>query len=222
MTEPSGFLDYSSVPKSLLPHIGTIAVRYAQMDFALNRAIWDLLAIHPKDGRIVTERILNFSTRSQMFVDLAHLARTSKAERVRITDLGVHMHYAGDDRNRLIHDVAILGSATEPQFNTMRMGTKGHPWSRQHKFNADTLNDLAERLHDMEKRLRSFVDAKFLPHPMWLSEPLPSLGKSPTLLLKLKNELLQSEKKPKSQPKSSPRSSPAARRRAALLKIAKA
>ncbi len=185
------------VPLTLLPEIGAIAVRYSNMDAELNYAIKELLGLEYMNAAIVTQAIQNFGSRVELLRTLA----TNKwpQHKQRINDVTTHLRFAGDDRNRLMHDAigfSELGDSYAA-IGTQRATAPGdHP---PHIFDTATMRDLQWRmwrLHDVLWDLAR--DA-----PDWLTEPLPSLDKSPTLLLRRLNEQKQKQDRPPRQPKPS-------------------
>ena len=177
------------VPLQLLQEIGAIAVRYSNLDAELNYAIKQLLGLDWECAVIITQALQNFSSR----VDLLRTLALNKypQHKHRIADLTKQLRCAGDDRNRLMHDAISTSELGETyaSIGTRRATAFADP--PHHIFDVATMKDLQWRmwrLHDLLWDL-----ARDLPE--WLSAPLPSLEKSPTLILRKKNEEKQEQGK---------------------------
>ena len=208
--EDDGLLYGSIVPRVLLPQIGAIAVHHNDVDHWLNSCIWRLIGLKEKRGRFITQSISGFSARVELFRALAWQRYKRPATRRRITQIVQHLQFANDDRNRLIHDHVYMSEYDQEKEHLAAIGIYRvnllTDATIEYRFDAATLQDLRRRLHD----LRFVMMDLALNDPRWLSEPLPSLDKSPTLLLRKKHEEMQKQaqrQRPRSpsHPKSQPR-----------------
>src|SRR5262249_23604961 len=138
-----------------------------------------------------TQNLTSFSSRVELFRGLAWQRYKRPATRRRITQIVQHLQFANDDRNRLIHDAVFMTEHDPEKEQTaaievwrVNLLTDTHA---QYRFDLPTLRDLKTRLHDLCFVMMDFVNRD----SRWLSEPLLSLDKSPTMLLRKKHEEAQ-------------------------------
>jgi hypothetical protein len=203
-----GLLVGTIVPSKLLADIGAVAVYYSHLDWQLSHAIQKLLGLKEWTGMMVTQSIASYASRVELFKGLAHRRHKEPAIRERITKLVEHLRFAGDDRNRLMHD-SIFRSIRGTNF---AIGTiRSNPVSRtyhEHRFDVPTIRDLQKRLNALQWIMFDFAQKD----RAWLTAPLPSLDKSPTQLLRRINEEAQKQAQLQRRPKSSRRKSQSKRK----------
>jgi len=164
----------------MLPEIGKISVLFAYLDMEMNIQIWNLIGSGNQVGRSITNSLTNFSSRLAMLENLAVLK--VPADTLRFKELATHLRYAADDRNRLLHDEIFSGSAAKRMLRVRRTNPRQESQT-SYVYDMPAFEDLAERI----ERLRVFMGWFENKDPRWLSEPLPSLDKSPTRLAQIQN-----------------------------------
>lgn len=188
VTDP--WIELTIVPRALAPKIGRISVQHTHLDLELNRAIWQLLGSRTNKAQAVTQNIRNMTDRLDLFWNLILLSKR-KSQEARFKELKDHIFFANSDRNHLIHDQFYSGNVQTMEFSIL----KRDPLNKKHKmyqFTKDVLDDLELRLI----RIRMLLSMAMTKNPRWLTEPFPSLDKSPTQLLRLRNEQQQRDSKP--------------------------
>lgn len=188
LEDEDGLLPGTIVPANLLPDIGAVAVYFGHLDNLLNRILWALLGLKAERGRVVTQSINSFASRVELFRALA--IQKHPAHKPRIALIAQHLRFAGDDRNRLMHD-----DITQSQHDTERKDVGSVTAFRgddAYLFEIKTLRDLQQRLWHLYDLLTDFGTQK----QGWLDAPLPSLDKSPTLLLRRAKEEKPKQDKP--------------------------
>lgn len=183
------------VPAALLPHIGAVSVRFSHLNAKLDRCIWKLLKTDQDRGQLITQSILNFSTRLEIFHKLGQMEFRVHQ---RLKDLVANLQVANDDRNRLTHDEYYYGNFLTGAFGIAKKNPVSNHAKMWH-WDADVLNDLIERLW----KLYEFLYWIENDDERWKNEPLPSLDKSPTQLLTLAHQSQNSPDKPPNQPPTS-------------------
>jgi hypothetical protein len=194
------------VPNRLLRHIGSIAVYYSNLDHALSAAIWKLLGLKERRGQIVTQASASFASRVEMFKVLANQKYKSQKMRARISDLATHLRLAGDDRNRLMHDVIFYSEGANDSATAAIKTMRSHPLTNsanEYFFDRATMRDLRDRLSELWFLLYCFC----CDQRDWRDDELPSLDKSPTQLQRKKNEDFQKQAQQQRRPISSRRKS---------------
>lgn len=200
--DDDGLLGGTVVPRSLLADIGRVAVYYSQADAQLSRVIWMLLGLNDRKGRIVTQAVSSFASRVELFKVLALQRHKRPKARTRINQIVEQLRFAGDDRNRLMHDDIYYSEQDDEGLGILIGTVRSNPITltdSTHQFDVPVIRSLQTRLHDLYFALYDYQ----LKKPAWLTEPLPSLDSSPTLLLRRKNEALQRERdklKPRRKP----------------------
>lgn len=195
--EEDGFLPGTIVPAKLLRDIGAVAIYFGHLDNLLSRILWALLGLKSDHGRIVTQSINSFASRVELFRALATQKRP--AHKTRIALMAQHLRFAGDDRNRLMHD-EIAQSSHDPEREDVGSVT-AFRGDDAYLFEIETLRDLQWRLWRLYDVMTDFGTQK----QDWLDAPLPSLDKSPTLLLRQAKEEKPKKGKPQHPRKSSRR-----------------
>jgi hypothetical protein len=193
----SEYLSGTIVPNSLLPHIGSVAVYYSNLDWSLSEAIWKLLGLTERKGQIVTQFSASFASRVEMFKVLTTQRYKTQKRRSRIAEFCRHLRIAGDDRNRLMHDVIFYSEGVESGAKAAIKTKRSNPLTNstnEYFFDRATICDLRDRLSELWFLFHCFRSGR----NDWLVDELPSLDKSPTQILLLRNEALQRERKHKS------------------------
>jgi hypothetical protein len=92
--------------------VGRIAGIWAQLEFVINDAIWELANVESGAGACITAQIIPSNSRMRALISLVHY-RGAKQEL--ITDLNRFRHDIdglGQQRNRFIHDPASINRET--------------------------------------------------------------------------------------------------------------
>ena len=182
--DASEYLENTIVPKRLLAEIGAIAIYFSHLDHAVTYTISAILDLNSRQESVLLDSIQSFSSRIELLKKLALQKHTDENERERIGELAQQLRFAGDDRNRLMHDEIFTSDSGEgiTAISTMRPGASSG--TQMHRFDVETMTDLQHRLTRLEQCLLHYVRAD----SKWLTEPLPSLDRSPTLRLRREYE----------------------------------
>lgn len=178
------------VPRGALADIGAVAVYYSNLDNVLHHLLWCLLDVGEDRGLILTQS-MSFASRVELLRALA--IQKHPGHKRRVSNIAVQLRLAGDDRNRLMHDHLAGVTADADTLEWKSISTFRHNavsgQSHEYHFDGDTLVDLQWRLLRLYEVLADLREGS----EDWVTAPLPSIAKSPTELLRKKNEERQRE-----------------------------
>jgi hypothetical protein len=92
--------------------VGRIAGIWAQLEFIINDAIWELANVEAGAGACITSQIIQSSSRMRALISLVHYRGAKKDLLAELNQFSNHLEGLGRQRNRFIHDPAGLNQET--------------------------------------------------------------------------------------------------------------